>query len=99
MTSAPVSLGGLHLTGNTRDPLKGELPARTLAPGEVLTLREEAADPDLRLLTQVDPARPELALYPADGFGALDLLWSGPLAPGEAYGRTPRGAEHFGAVP
>lgn len=95
----PVSLAGLHLTGRTREPLQSPLPARTLAPGEVLTLREAAADPELRLTARVDPQRPELGLYPADGFGALDLMWPGALQPGEAYGRIPRGAETFGPVP
>ena len=94
----PVSLEGLHLTGATRAPLQGTLPAHTLLPGEVLTLREDAADPTLRLGIQLEPLRPELGLFPADGFGAIDLLWPGPLQPGEAYGRIPRGAETYGPV-
>ncbi len=94
----PVSLAGLHLSGLTRDPLQSTLPSRTLAPGEVLTLREDAEDPELRLGARIDAQRPELGLFPADGFGAMDLLWPGPLQPGEAYGRIPRGAEAYGPV-
>ncbi len=49
-----------------------------------------------RLEARLDAQRPEVALYGADGRTALDLLWLAPLAPGQAYGRQPRGAESFG---
>ena len=52
-----------------------------------------------RLLATLDPQRPEVELFAADGRTALDLLWLAPLAPREAYGREPRGAETFAPQP
>ncbi|WNG16929.1 CotH kinase family protein [Cystobacter fuscus] len=93
--SAPVTLGGLMLTGHTRLPEQWTLPASTLEPGQVLTLRQ--GDVGAQVLgATLDPNAPELALYSADGLMALDVLWLAPLKPGEAYGRKTRGAESFG---
>ncbi|MCP3139255.1 CotH kinase family protein [Pyxidicoccus sp. QH1ED-7-1] len=86
--SAPVELGGLRLSADTRVPFAPQLPARTLAPGEHATF-------DLAL----DPARTEVGLFDAAGMKALDMLWFAPLAHGEAYGREPRGAESFKGQP
>lgn len=96
--TAPVSLQGLHLSGNTRVPTQWRLPALSVAPGQFVTLRQGASD-QMRLGATLDPKRPELALYGPDGLEAVDLLWLAPLAPGEAYGRQPRGAESFGSQP
>lgn len=82
--SEPVQLDGLRLSADTRVPFAPQLSARTLAPGEHATF-------DLK----VSPARTEVGLFDAAGMMALDLLWFAPLAPGEAYGREPRGAESF----
>ncbi|WP_434384264.1 CotH kinase family protein [Melittangium boletus] len=94
-STQPQELGGLQLSGFTRVPGQWTLPARTLAPGEVVTFHQDTVGPE-HLGALLDPKAPELSLYSADGVVALDLLWLAPLAPGEAYGRTPRGTEHFG---
>jgi spore coat protein H len=91
----PVSLGGLQLSGFTRVPEQWKLPASSLAPRQVITLRQ-GAEGAQALGAMLDPKAPELSLYSADGLTALDLLWLAPLEPGEAYGRQPRGAETFG---
>ena len=91
----PVALDALKLSGFTRVPKQWALPARTLAPGEVATFHQDAPGAD-HLGAMLDAARPEVSLYSADGKQALDLLWLAPMAPGESYGRTPRGAEAFG---
>ncbi len=95
---APVSLQGLYLSGSTRVPTQWRLPALTVEPGQFVTLRQGAAGSE-RLGATLDPKRPEVALYGPDGLEAVDLLWLAPLAPGEAYGRQPRGAESFGSQP
>lgn len=82
--SEPVQLDGLRLSADTRVPFAPQLSARTLAPGEHATFN-----------LAVNPARTEVGLFDAAGMRALDLLWFAPLAPGEAYGREPRGAESF----
>jgi spore coat protein H len=84
----PVRLDGLRLSNDTRVPFAPQLPARTLGPGEHATFPLRA-----------DPARSEVGLFDAAGMMALDLWWFAPLAPGEAYGRQPRGAESFGSQP
>jgi spore coat protein H len=93
--SAPQSLQGLYLSGFTREPTQWSLPAAKVPPQGFITLR--AGDP--HALSQfgaiMNPDRPEVSLYAADGRTPLDLLWLAPLAPGEAYGRQPRGAETF----
>jgi spore coat protein H len=94
--STPVSLDGLYLSGFTRVPTQSRLTAATVEPGGFVTLQQGAAEPSLRLEAALDAQRPELSLFAADGRTALDLLWLAPLAPGEAYGRQPRGAETFG---
>jgi spore coat protein H len=103
--TTPVSLEGLSLSGFTRIPDQWPLPALTVQPGQVLTFRE-AGTGALRLGARIDPQRLEFSLYevPAsrdahDQMKALDLWWLHPLAPGEAYGRQPRGAERFGRQP
>jgi spore coat protein H len=93
--SAPQSLQGLYLSGFTREPTQWSLPAATVPPQGVVTLREGGPDALSRLGALMNPQRPELSLYAADGRTPLDLLWLAPLAPGEAYGRHPRGAETF----
>ncbi|HSP77846.1 MAG TPA: lamin tail domain-containing protein, partial [Myxococcaceae bacterium] len=95
---APVSLGGLYLSGFTRWPTQWRLPALTLPPGEFLTFREGAAGTQ-RLGATIRPERPELSLFASNGESAVDLLWLAPLRPGEAYGRQPRGAEAFAPQP
>jgi spore coat protein H len=69
-----------------------------VAPGQFITLRQGATDLT-HLGATLDPKRPEVSLYGPDGLEAVDLLWLAPLAPGEAYGRQPRGAESFGSQP
>jgi spore coat protein H len=96
--SAPVSLGGLHLSGFTRVPTQWRLPSLSVAPGEVVTFRQGSTGAE-QLGATFDPKRPEVSLYGPDGLEALDLMWLAPLAPGEAYGRQPRGAESFGSQP
>jgi len=103
--STPVSLAGLYLSGFTRMPDQWALPALTVQPGQVLTFRQDGTGAR-RLGARIDPQRLEFSLYavPArrDEHGqmkALDLWWLHPLAPGEAYGRQPRGAESFGRLP
>ncbi len=96
--SAPVSLGGLYLSGFTRWPTQWRLPALTLSPGEFVTFREGATGIQ-RLGATVLPERPELSLFASDGETAVDLLWLAPLSPGAAYGRQPRGSESFGPQP
>ncbi|WP_164015363.1 CotH kinase family protein [Pyxidicoccus trucidator] len=86
--SAPVSLGGLRLSADTRVPFAPQLSPRTLAPGEHATFN-----------LALDPARTEVALFNGAGMVALDMLWFAPLAAGEAYGREPRGAESFKSQP
>ncbi len=93
--SEPQSLQGLYLSGVTREPTQWSLPAATVPPQGVVTLREGEPDALSRLGALMNPQRPELSLYAADGRTPLDLLWLAPLAPGEAYGRHPRGAETF----
>jgi spore coat protein H len=95
----PVSLNGLYLSGFTRVPTESRLPATTLPPRGHVTLRQGAAEEASRLQAKLNAQRPEVALYAADGRTALDMLWLAPLAPGEAYGRQPRGAETFGPQP
>jgi spore coat protein H len=68
-------------------------------PKGFITLRQGASEEALRLSAALNDQRPEVALYAADGKTALDLLWLAPLAPGEAYGRQPRGAETWGVQP
>jgi len=94
--STPVSLEGLYLSGFTRVPMQSRLSATTVAPRSVVTLRQDSADASSRLEAAMNAQRPELSLFAADGRTPLDLLWLAPLAPGEAYGRQPRGAETFG---
>ncbi|HYO59925.1 CotH kinase family protein [Archangium sp.] len=96
--SAPVSLGGLHLSGFTRVPAQWTLPALTVQPGQLVTFHEGATGTE-RLGATLDPQRPEVSLFAADGKTAIDLLWLAPLKPGEAYGRQPRGAESFSGQP
>ena len=96
--SVPVPVGGLYLSGFTRVPGQWKLPALTVGPGQVVTFREGAAG-TAHLGATLDPERPEVSLYAADGKSAMDLLWLAPLKPGEAYGRQPRGAESFGSQP
>jgi spore coat protein H len=96
--NAPVSLGGLLLSGATRVPTQWRLPSLTVGPGEVVTFRQGSTGAE-RLGATLDPKHPEVSLYGPDGLEALDLLWLAPLAPGEAYGRQPRGAESFGSQP
>ena len=96
--SAPVSLGGLHLSGFTRVPAQWTLPALTVQPGQHVTFHEGATGTE-RLGATLDPQRPEVSLFAADGKTAIDLLWLAPLRPGEAYGRQPRGAESFSGQP
>jgi spore coat protein H len=86
--SEPVNLGTLRLSADTRVPFAPKLSARTLAPREHATFK----------LT-LDPARSEVGLFDEAGMMAVDLLWFAPLAPGEAYGRQPRGAESFSSQP
>ncbi len=74
------------------------LPSLTVGPGEVVTFRQGSTGAE-RLGATLDPKHPEVSLYGPDGLEALDLLWLAPLAPGEAYGRQPRGAESFGSQP
>ncbi|WP_224244545.1 CotH kinase family protein [Hyalangium gracile] len=93
-TAAP--LDGLYLTGFTRLPTQSRLAAATVPPRGFVTLRQGAADASLRLGAVLSPERPEVALFAADGRTALDMMWLAPLAPGQAYGRQPRGAETFG---
>ncbi len=95
--STPVALDTLYLSGFTRMPKQWALPARSVAPGEVVTFHQAATGLD-QLGAMMDPQRPEVSLYGQEGKQALDLLWLAPLAPGQAYGRTPRGAEAFGSV-
>ena len=94
-STQPVALGRLQLSGFTRVPGQWKLPERSLAPGQVVTFRQNAGGPE-HLGATLDPQAPELSLYSADGLLALDLLWLAPLKPGESYGRLPRGAETFG---
>lgn len=93
-----VSLNGLSLSGFTRMPTQSQLPAVSVPPRGVLTLREGGSGAE-RLGARLDPQRPEVALYGAQGTAAVDMLWLAPLKPGEAYGRQPRGAETFGSQP
>jgi spore coat protein H len=96
--SEPVSLEGLFLSGFTRVPTGWRLPALTVPPGQFVTFHEGA--PGLQGLGAVlNPERPELSLFAADGKTAVDLLWLAPLRAGETYGRQPRGAEPFGPQP
>ncbi len=92
-------LQGLYLSGFTREPMQWSLPATTVPPQGFITLHAGAAEAQSRLGAIMDPQRPEVSLYGADGRTPLDLLWLAPLAPGEAYGRQPRGAETFGPQP
>ncbi|KFE69020.1 hypothetical protein DB31_6922 [Hyalangium minutum] len=94
--NTPVSLDGLYLSGFTRVPTQSLLPATTVAPQGFVTLRQGSADAAGRLSAEINAQRPELSLFAADGRTPVDLLWLAPLAPGEAYGRQPRGAETFG---
>jgi spore coat protein H len=96
--STPASLNGLYLSGSTRVPNQFRLPALSIPPQGVITLRQGASGTG-RLGALMDPERPEVALYWSDGVTALDMLWLAPLAPGEAYGRHPRGAETFSSQP
>jgi spore coat protein H len=93
--SEPQSLQGLYLSGFTRVPTQSNLPAVTVPPQGFITLQAGAPEAVSRLEASMNPQRPELSLYAADGRTPLDLLWLAPLAPGEAYGRQPRGAETF----
>ncbi|MCY1019741.1 CotH kinase family protein [Pyxidicoccus sp. MSG2] len=86
--SEPVKLDGLRLSADTRVPFAPQLSPQTLAPGAYVTFG-----------LPVDPARTEAGLFDAAGMMALDLWWFAPLAPGEAYGREPRGAESFRSQP
>lgn len=94
-----VSLNGLYLSGFTRLPTQSRLPTTSVPPRSFITLRQGDAVAFSRLLATLNPRHPEVALFAADGRTALDLLWLAPLAPGEAYGRQPRGAESFGPQP
>lgn len=94
--STPMSLDGLFLSGFTRVPTQSRLPAIIVEPQGFVTLRQGDPDALARLEAQVSAERPELSLFAADGRTPVDLLWLAPLAPGEAYGRQPRGAETFG---
>jgi spore coat protein H len=96
--SAPVSLNGLYLSGSTRVPDQSRLPALSLPPQGVVTLRQGGTGAG-RLGAVLDPERPEVGLFLPDGVTAQDLMWLAPLAPGEAYGRQPRGAETFSSQP
>jgi spore coat protein H len=87
-----VSLDGMYLSGFTRVPPQSRLSGVTVPPKGFVTLRQGATG-SARLSAMLDAQRLEVALYAADGRTALDLLWLAPLAPGEAYGRQPRGAE------
>jgi spore coat protein H len=95
---APLSLGGLYLSGFTRVPAWWRLPALSLPPGALVTFREGAVGTS-SLGATLSAERPELSLFAADGETAVDLLWLAPLRPGEAYGRQPRGAESFAPQP
>lgn len=97
--SAPRSLEGLYLSGFTREPTQWSLPAATVPPQGFITLREGHPEALSRLGALMHSQRPELSLYAADGRTPLDLLWLAPLAPGESYGRQPRGAEAFAPQP
>lgn len=95
----PASLEGLLLTGTLRDPRSATpLPALTLAPGAWATFWEQPSADELALPAQVDPLRPEVGLFSADGHRPLDLLWLPRQAPSEALGRSPRGAERYAPV-
>lgn len=94
--NTPVALEGLFLSGFTRVPTQSRLPATTVAPQGFVTLRQGDPDAAGRLEAALSAERPELSLFAADGRTPVDLLWLAPLAPGEAYGRQPRGAETFG---
>jgi spore coat protein H len=97
--STPQSIHGLYLSGFTREPTQWGMPAVTVPPQGFITLRADEAAGQMRLGAVMSPERPEVSLYAADGRTPLDLLWLAPLAPGEAYGRQPRGAEMFGPQP
>jgi spore coat protein H len=93
----PQSLRGLLLTGRLRSPEQHRLPSVTLAPGEVLTLRQGAGgSEDLKAI--LEPEHAEVGLLNAADYTPVDLLYPGPLEPGAAYGRTPRGSENLGPV-
>ncbi|MFY0571499.1 CotH kinase family protein [Archangium lansingense] len=93
-----VPVGGLYLSGFTRVPGQWKLPDLTVEPGQVVTFLAGAPG-TAHLGAALDPQRPEVSLFAADGKSAIDLLWLAPLKPGEAYGRQPRGAESFGSQP
>jgi spore coat protein H len=94
-----VSLEGLFLTGSLRDVRQAApLPAITLPPGSWVTLWESPAEGEFGLSAQVDPLHPELGLFAADAHRPLDLLWLPRQAPGEALGRSPRGADAYAAI-
>ena len=93
--TTPVSLDGLYLSGTIRLPLQWALPATTLEPGQTYTFTQGSPGLDA-LGATLNPQHPEVSLFKSDGRTALDLLWLAPLQPGQAYGRTTRGAETFG---
>ncbi|MBI3182344.1 MAG: CotH kinase family protein [Myxococcales bacterium] len=85
-TSAPQSLAGLYLSFDLRHPKQSAAPALSVPPGDFVAVR-----PPLSFMAD----RPEVGLFDASGTSPLDLLYPGPLSAGQAYGRSPRGAESF----
>jgi len=83
--SAAASLGGMTLTNNLRVTLGRNLPAITLAPGEVA--RFTMAD----LSMPLGPAG-EVGLFDGQSVvGVVDALFYGPLPDGRRYVRSPSG--------
>lgn len=85
-TSARQSLSGLYLTFDLRRPRQWAAPSLSVPPGAWVTLRPPLA---------LSPDRPEVALFDSSGTSPLDLLYPGALSAGQAYGRSPRGAESY----
>jgi spore coat protein H len=84
----PVSLEGLAVTDDLRDPRRFPLPPATLAPGAFLDVPFPA-----------DPEGGEAGLFRVGtSFGPLDAVWFGVRAPGGGYGRVPDGAESFSST-
>jgi spore coat protein H len=95
---APVSLEGLHLTGDPRRTTQWTLPAVSLPPGGTVRFTQGAEGLE-GLGATLEAARPEVGLFAADGRTALDLLFLPPLQPGRGYTRAPSGSEHFAPLP
>lgn len=86
----PVKLDGLVVTTNLRRALVGNLPQRTLQPGEV------ARFTGAELGIVIDPKGGELGLF--DGVsvaGAIDVLFYGPLKVGERLVRKPEAPDDW----